>query len=224
MFRTMYEGSQALRARCNADINRELDYLYKHAQIDRRDIVEAEILCRNAEPGEWKAKNGQIVRGDKPVNAQTLLFLSWCWKFVPALLRTVYKLEALTIDLIAKRLAAKVEENRAVDALEKHRAEIAKGQTTGSDHEFDLLIGCARMGAIDRGPLKDLFRRWCQGHSIEQEVFFEYSEALKRELALIGKIDGAPDRIKEYFRVVHARDKPMNDDRAFDEKGVYHST
>lgn len=197
----MHEDSDKLRAQCHADINRELDRLYSNAQINRDKLLEFETLYRGAQAGEWKLINGQITKNGKPLNdSGSLSFIVRCWEIVPTLLRTVYRLETIIIDLIAKRLSARFSETRAVEALEKHRAEIAKGQSTGSDHEFDLLIECAQLGAIGRGPLKDLFRRWCQGHSIEQEVFFEYSEALKREHELIGKIDGAPDRIKEYFR------------------------
>lgn len=200
MFTTMHEESAKLRAQCHTDINRELDQIFNKT-VDRAKLLEFEALYRGAQAGEWKLQNGQIVKMGKPVDDPgSLAFLTKCWAIVPALLAMLYRLETVIIDLIAKRLSARASEFRAVDALEKHRAEIATRQTTGSDHEFDLLIGCAQMGAIGRGPLKDLFRRWCQGHSIEAEVFSEYSEAVKRERELIGKLDGAPEQIKKYFR------------------------
>jgi hypothetical protein len=195
----MHENSKDLRARCHADIVAELDRL---TLLDRPALETYEILHKGAQSGEWKLVNGQIMKGAIPVNDPgSLAFLVKCWAIVPALLRIVYHLETIIINLIAQRISARAEMDRAREALDTHRTEIARGQTTCPDHEFAILVGCAKLGVFRDEHLADLFRRWSAGHSIEHEVLPEYSAALEREREMLKKLDGAPDQIKNYFRV-----------------------
>ena len=188
-FFMMHEESEAYRSQCHPDIIKSLDREFKHAQIDRAKLIDAENLCKGAQTGAWKIINGQIMKGQTPVNDTcSLAFLVKCWEIVPALLTSFYRLEKIVIDLIAGAMAARADKFRAEEALDAHRAEIARGQTTGPEHEFGILVECAKMGLFDKQTLENYFRRWFAGHSIGKEVETIYWEGVKRENDLVDKL------------------------------------
>lgn len=199
----MHEESAGWRKHIAPEIAQSLAAHLHKAQINRADLFDYETLWNGAQPGEWKLVNGQIVKGQTPVNDPgSLAFLVKCWAIVPALLKIVYKLERIIIDSIAITIAANNERRRALDALDNHRAEIAqsKGQTPGPEHEMSILRDSFRMGCLSSEQFTSLYLRWLSGHSIEVEILADYAAALKRENELYTKIEGAPDQIKKHFR------------------------
>jgi hypothetical protein len=199
----MHEDSTGWRKHIAPEIAQSLAAHLHKAQISRDNLIAYETLWNSAQPGEWKIVNGQIVKGQTPVNDPgSLAFLVKCWAIVPALLKIVYKLERIVVDLIAIAVSAGYERRRALDALDNHRAEIAqsKGQTPGPEHEMIILRDSFRMGCLSSEQFTSLYQRWLSGHSIEAEILPDYAEALKRENELCTKIEGAPDQIKKYFR------------------------
>jgi hypothetical protein len=139
----------------------------------REEIEAAEALADAAEPGEWRVKDGVVVRfgGELLSKPETLAFVAKTRTLVPRLVKAVFALRRAMIGLVTDAAVARAESKRSRDALDRHREEIAAGVATGPEHELTLLVEATRLGV--RGTCEataEFWKRWLAGHSIAAEL------------------------------------------------------
>lgn len=207
-------------AQVHPDVLRALAEVLRGALMNRgrmADVEEAERLAAEAQPGEWRVKDGRVVRLDgAPVDAdESLRFMARSRSLVPTLVRIVFALRRVLVGQIAATMGARSERRRAQEELDRHRAEVADGAGTGPEREFAMILSYIRDRAFSRAvdamrdadpsippyrehgmgacqdPDADILRRWAAGHSVEAEIRDEVEGAIARKQKWIGEMQRA---------------------------------
>lgn len=135
------------------------------------EIENARALYAAAEPGEWLARDGKIVRhSGAPVStAGSIAFMAAAVSLVPRLLRGIATLENALRTSWAETASWRAEHRRAKDESDAALDRAKKGET-GSD--WSLLVVCEayKLNVIDNRSLMHFLGRWARGEEVGNDL------------------------------------------------------